>query len=128
MIDLGPGQPGPPRFLHQEQPDHDARLRQWHALTPGRTWLGRILVVNHPSAVTIQNAVFLRVGVGDVITLLGAPFWMWHTNDLLEGSFVVPATTYNPGITAEEDTHPLLGLVQVSRLLPPGSLDPNTLD
>ena len=54
---------------------------------------------------------------------------MWHTNDLLEGSFVVPATTYGPGITAEEeDTRPLLGLVQVSRLLPPGSLDPNTLD
>ena len=48
---------------------------------------------------------------------------MWHTDDLLEGSFVVPATTYNPGITAVDDTLPLLGRVQVSRLLPPGSLD-----
>ena len=49
---------------------------------------------------TIQSAVLLRVSVGDVITLLGAPFWMWRANDLLEGNFVVPATTYNPGITA----------------------------
>ena len=49
-------------------------LRGWPAMTPGHTWLGRILVVNHPSAVTIHNAVLLRVDVGDVITLLGAPF------------------------------------------------------
>ena len=56
---------------------------------------------------------------------------MWHTTDLLEGSFVVPATTFfGADITAEESegTLPLLGLVQVSRLLPPGSLDSNTLD
>ena len=105
-------------------------LRQWHALTPGRAWLGRILVVNHPSAVPIRNADLLHVNIGDVVTLLGAPFWMGHNTDLLEGSFVVPATTYGPGITAEESeyTHPLLGLVQVSRLLPPGSLDPSTLN
>ena len=68
------------------------------------------------------------MGVGDLITLLGAPFWIWHTDDLLEGSFVVPATTYHPGITLEDDALPLLGLVQVSRLLPPGSRDPNILD
>ena len=55
---------------------------------------------------------------------------MWHTTDLLSGSFVVPATTYGADITAEESegTLPALGLVQVSRLLPPGSLDPDTLD
>ena len=53
---------------------------------------------------------------------------MWHADDLLEGSFVAPATTYHPGITLEDDTLPLLGLLQVSRLLPPGSLDPNTMD
>ena len=97
-------------------------------MTPGHTWLGRILVVNHPSTVTIQHAVLLSVGVGDAITLLGAPFWIWHTDDLLEDSCVVPATTYNPGVTLEDDMLPLLGLMQVSRLLPPGSLGPNTLD
>ena len=68
-------------------------FRRWHALTPGRAWLGRILIVNHPSTVSIQNADLLHVNVGDVVTLLGAPFWMWHTTDLLDGSYVVPATT-----------------------------------
>ena len=41
----------------------------------------------------IQNADLLRVNVGDIVTLLGQPFWMWHTTDLLEGSYVVPATS-----------------------------------
>ena len=61
--------------------------------------------------------------------LSGAPFRIRHTNDLLEGSFVVLATTYRPGMSLalEDDTLPLLGLVHVSRLLPPGSLDPNTM-
>ena len=77
----------------------------------------------------MQRAVLLNVGVGDIITLLGAPFWMWHSDDLLEGSFVIPATTYHPGIDeSENDMLPLLGIVQVSRLLPPGSLDPNAMD
>jgi hypothetical protein len=70
------------------------------------------------------------VSVGDIVTLSGAPFWMWHTTDLLEGSFVVRATIYGAEVTAEESegTLPLLGLAHVSCLLPPGSLDPNTLD
>ena len=66
--------------------------------------------------------------VGDLITLLGALFLIWHTDDLLEGNFVVPATNYDPGIAVDDDELPLLGLVQVSRLLPPGSVDPNTMD
>ena len=90
--------------------------------------MARIVVVNHPSTVTTPHAVLLSVGVGDTITLVGAPFWIWHTNDLLEGSFVVPATTYHPGIDLEDDALPHLGIVQVSRLLPPTSLDPNTMD
>ena len=62
--------------------------------------------------------------------LLGAPFRIRHTNKFLEGNFVVLSTTYRPGmcLALEDDTLPLLGLVHVSRLLPPGSLDPNTLD
>ena len=72
----------------------------------------------------------MRVSPGDVVTLLGAPFWMWHTTDLLEGSFVVPAMTNGADNTTEESegTLALLGLVHVSRLLPSGSRDPNTLD
>ena len=55
---------------------------------------------------------------------------MWHATDLLEGNFVIPTTIYGADITAEESegTLPLLGLVQVSRLLPSGSRDPNALD
>ncbi len=54
---------------------------------------------------------------------------MWRNNDLLEGSGVLPATTYRPGFNLEdEDTLPRLGLIQVPRLLPPGSLGPNTTD
>ena len=108
-------------------------IRQWHAGTHGQPWLGRILVVHHPATVAIQNADLLRVNIGDVVTLLGQPFWMWHTTDLLEGSYVVPATTattYRADTSAEESegSFPLLGLVQVSRLLPPVVLDPDTLD
>jgi hypothetical protein len=108
-------------------------LRRWHAETPGHPWLGRILVVHHPATVAIQNADLLRVNVGDIVTLLGQPFWMWHTTDLLEGSYVVPATsatTYLADTAAEETegSFPVLGLVQVSRLLPPVFLDPDTLD
>ena len=78
---------------------------------------------------TIQNAVLLRVSPGDVITLLGAPFWIWHTTNFLEGSFVVPAVTDATDNTTEsEGTLAHLGLVHVSSLLPPGSQDPNTLD
>jgi hypothetical protein len=74
------------------------------------------------------TALIKRIG-----TLLGQPFWMWHTTDLLEGSYVVPATsatTYLADIAAEETegSFPVLGLVQVSRLLPPVFLDPDTLD
>ena len=95
--------------------------------------MGRILIVNHPSTVSIQNADLLRVNVGDVVTLLGAPFWMWHTADLLEGTYVIPATTattYGADISAEESEGPFphLGLVQVSRLLPPVFLDPDRWD
>jgi len=108
-------------------------IRQWHAETPGHPWLGRILVVHHPATVAIQSADLLRVNVGDILTLLGQPFWMWHTTDLLEGSYVVPATsatTYIADTSAEETegSFPFLGLVQVSRLLPPVFLDPDTLD
>ena len=59
---------------------------------------------------------------------LGRTLLEWHSDDILEGSFVVPATTYRPGITLEDDALLLLSLVQVSRLLPPGSVDPNTMD
>ena len=57
---------------------------------------------------------------------------MWHTTDLLEGSYVAPATsatTYLADTAVEEieGLFPLLGLVQVSRLLPPVFLDPDTL-
>ena len=103
-------------------------MRDWLALVSGRTWLGKILVVNHPSTVTMQHAVLLSVGASDIITILGAPFWMWHSDDLLEGSFVIPATTYHPGIALEDEMIPLLGIVQVSRSLPAGSLDLNTMD
>ena len=89
---------------------HDAR---WHVL-------GRILIVNIPVTVTIQHAVLLSVGVGDLITLLGAPSWMWRTNNLLKGNVVIPATTDHPGVALEDGVLLLLGLVQVSRLLPPG--------
>ena len=67
-----------------------------HAETPGHPWLGRILVVHHPATVAIQNADLLRVNVGDILTLLGQPFWMWHTTDLLEGNYIVPATKPRP--------------------------------
>ena len=62
--------------------------------------------------------------------LSGAPFRIRHTNNLLEGSFDVLATTYRPGmpLALEDDTPLLLGLTQVSRLLPRSSLDPNTMD
>ena len=50
-------------------------MREWLAMTPGCTWLGRILIVNLPVTVTIQRAVLLSVGVGDLIVLLGAPLW-----------------------------------------------------
>jgi len=108
-------------------------IRRWHARTHGCAWLGRILIVNHPITVSIRNADLLHVNIGDVVTLLGQPFWMWHTTDLLEGSYVVPATsatTYGADTSAEETegSFPLLGLVQVSRLLPPVFLDPDTLD
>ena len=58
---------------------------------------------------------------------------MWHTTDLLEGSYVVPATTattYSADTSTEESegSFPLLGIVQVSRLLPPVFLDPDALD
>ena len=58
-------------------------IRRWHARTHGRAWLGRILVVNHPATASIQNADLLCVNIGDVVTLLGQPFWLWHTTDLL---------------------------------------------
>jgi hypothetical protein len=63
------------------------------------------------------------VSIGDVITLLGAPFWMWHTTDLLEGGFVVPTMTNGADNATEESegTLALLGIVHVSRLLPSGS-------
>ena len=76
----------------------------------------------------MQHAILLSVGVGDIITLLGAPFWMWHSDDLLEGSFVIPATNYYPGTDLEDDMIPLLGLEQVSRLLPPDSSGPNEME
>ena len=130
---MGPGQSGLPLGPYQEQPDHVPEIRQWHARTHGHPWLGRILVVHHPATGTIQNADLLRVNIGDVVTLLGQPFWMWHTTDLLEGSYVVPATsatTYLADTAAEETegSFPVLGLVQVSRLLPPVFLDPDMLD
>jgi len=102
---------------------------QWLTRTPNHTWLGRTVVVHRPPAVTVQNAVLLRVCPGDVITLLGAPFWIWHTTDFLEGSFVVPTVIDATDNTTEsEGTLAHLGLVHVSSLLPPGSQDPNTLD
>ena len=108
-------------------------LRRWHAETPGHPWLGRILVVHHHATVAIQNADLLWVNAGDIVTLLGQPFWMWHTTDLLEGSYVVPATsatTYLADTAAEETegSFTCLGLVPVSRLLPPVFLDPDALD
>ena len=66
---------------------------------------------------------------GDVVTLLGAPFWTWHTTDLLEGSFFIPAMIETTDdATESEGTLAHLGLVHVSCLLPSGSWDPNTLD
>ena len=76
----------------------------------------------------MQHAILLSVGVGDIITLLGAPFWMWHSDDLLEGSFVIPATTYHPGTELDNYEFPLFGLMKLSRLLLPGSLDPYKMD
>ena len=78
---------------------------QWLTRTPSHTWLGRTVVVHRPPAETVQNAVLLRVSRGDVITLLGAPFWIWHTTDFLEGSFVVPAVIKaTDNTTASEGT------------------------
>jgi hypothetical protein len=62
---------------------------------------------------------------------------MWHTTDLLKGNYVVPATSATTYLadtavdTAAEETEgsfPVLGLVQVSRLLPPVFLDQDALD
>ena len=33
-------------------------MREWLAMTPGRTWLDRTLVVNHPSTVKVQHAAY----------------------------------------------------------------------
>ena len=79
-------------------------------------WLGRTVVVHQPPAATIQNAVLLRARPGDIVTLLGAPFRMWHTTNLLEGSFVVPAVSDATDDTAEsEGTLAHLGPVHVPR-------------
>ena len=91
---------------------------QWLARTPSCTWLGRTVVVHRSPAATIQNAVLLRVSPGDILTLLGAPFWTWHSNDFLEGGFCIPAMTEATDNTTEaEGTVAHLGLVPVSCLL-----------
>jgi hypothetical protein len=84
--------------------------------------LGRILVVSHPSAATIQSAVLLQVSVGDVITLLGAPFWLWHNSDLLEGSFAL-ATNYHLDSDLEDRVTPLFLLGTGLTLRPPDEMD-----
>jgi hypothetical protein len=57
---------------------------EWLTRTPNHTWLGRTVVVHRPPAVTVQNAVLLRVCPGDA-------FWIWHTTDFLEGKLRRPS-------------------------------------
>ena len=47
-------------------------------------------IVRSPS-----HAVFLDIPAGQTVTILGQPFWCWHDTSMLEGTYVIPVSTYN---------------------------------
>ena len=61
---------------------------------------------------------FFDINAGAHITLIGAPIWLWATDDLIVGEYRVPATAFNVQSHKPFTDHALLGLIPLSRLLP----------
>ena len=76
-----------------------------------------VVVVTGPTR-PLDHDVLLPINVGDHITLIGPPIWVWETDDLIAGEYHVPATTFNVQNHNPFNDHALLGLVPLSRLLP----------
>ena len=64
-----------------------------------------------------DNEALLPVQLGQRITILGAPIWIWSNMGMVAGEFAVPATTYNQRNHHHNRDHALLGLVPLSCLL-----------
>ena len=60
----------------------------------------------------------LPVAIGDRITFIGPPIWVWLTDDLVAGEYYVPATTFNSHHLHIHSDHAMLGLVPLMQLLP----------
>ena len=59
----------------------------------------------------------LTVQVGEKITILGPPIWLWGSLDMASGEYVVRASAHNPHNHHLHSDHALLGLVPPERLL-----------
>jgi hypothetical protein len=92
---------------------------------------------SEPELLRTSNVIVLGDRFPGLRGFYHAKFHLWRIEDIntgaeIRGVTATSATTYRADTAAEESetegSFPVLGLVQVSRLLPPVFLDPDTLD
>ena len=81
-------------------------------------WRGLTAAMQQPPTSNHHHDIILTLGIGQVVTVLTPPFWVWRNSDLLSGEYVGALTfTYNPHNQYHSDLHAYLGLVPLPRLL-----------
>ena len=76
-------------------------------------------VVQQPPTTNHSYDVMLVLDINQHVTLLTAPFWLWHTTDLVSGASAVGASTYNVHHHDRNDSDGTaqFGLIPLARLL-----------
>ena len=92
-------------------------LHDWVQRHTNDPWRGVEPAVLFGTTAEHDHEAPLPVHVGQRITILGSPIWLWSTTDMVAGEYAVPATTDNRHNVHYNSYHALLGLVPRSRLL-----------
>ena len=116
-------QPDATIVLTQRNRAVTTKIYDWVARHRDDPWRGLEAIVardlNDPSA----HEALLPTTIGQYITILGPPIWVWADTDLVNGGYALPATTFNTHNLQQHSVHCLLGLVPLANLLTnPGTI------
>ena len=117
-------QPGTTIVLTQRNRAVTAQIYDWVSRHRHDPWRGIEAIVardlNDPNA----HEALLPTTIGQHITILGPPIWVWADANLVNGGYALPATTFNNHNTHQHSDHCLLGLVPLASLLTtPGTIE-----
>jgi hypothetical protein len=72
-----------------------SQIHNWLTLNTNTPWAGIQATAQQPFQPNPYHDAYLPVSVGQRVTILAPPFWIWRDWDLLAGTYMVPVTTFH---------------------------------